>query len=443
MPKGHWLYPYSATLTLAMNELLAESPLPVADAPAPKRHRCRGMVLTMLLTTLFGGLAGLFWSGLQAKQYAARVKLAIHYSPEESPFPRLPTRAWYDRESKFIFEETTLLRVVQQKHLAKRWNLDEDEPAAVRKLQGMAQVFGESTPDLGTGLLSIEVSSANPQEAAELANAVSDSYEQCHRDFEKDRYEKQVRTLIEELDAQEKWVAEKHAEMLEVMKKYAILDGTDGARGLAAYEADAKKLELQWNALNVIKDGDELMEQGAAMELEGAPSKDSFRDYRAAKLEARNLEDLGLGPNHPKLAAARSQAKGMAKALTEGFKSALATKIQIARDSLQVVAENQIEEEKNQGGADQGREAAYLEAKKACEEQQAQLNEMQERVRRHRTECGMPLWPISCLETARPSDRSFYPNKPTFCAVGAGIGLILGLMIALIQRHNQLASSHK
>ena len=423
-----------------MNELPTESLSPDADVPAPKRHRCRGMVLTMLLTTLFGGLAGLFWSSLLAKQYVARVKLAIHGIREEGPFQRPPTLAWYVRESRVIFEETTLHRVVRKLQLAKRWNLDEDEPAAVRKLEDMVQVLGETTPDLNIGILSIVVSSINPQEAAELANAVSDSYEDRQREFAKHRYETEDQTLMEELGEQKKLVAEKHAEMLEVMRKYAILNGTDGAGALAAYERNVKNLELQLNALNAIKDGENLIEQGGPMESEGSPPEDSLGDYRAAKLEARKLENLGLGPNHPKLVAARSQAKGIAKALIEEFKSALATKIQIARDSLHVVAENQADEGKKQGGAHQERDAAYLEAKKAYDEQQAQLNEVQELLLRHRTDDVMPLLPFQLLETAHPSERSFYPM---FCVVGAGIGLILGLTITQIQRHSQPTSNHK
>ena len=176
------------------------------------------------------------------------------------------------------------------------------------------------------------------------------------------------------------------------------------------------------------------------MESEGAPPEDSLRDYRAAELEARKLENLGLGPNHPKLVAARSQAKGIAKALIEEFKSALAAKIQIARDSLHVVAENQADEGKKQGGAHQERDAAYLEAKKAYDEQQAQLNEVQERLLRRRTDDVMPFWPIQRLEAAHLSERSFYPM---FCVVGAGIGLILGLTITQIQRHSQPTSNHK
>ena len=165
--------------------------------------------------------------------------------------------------------------VVRKLQLAKRWNLDEDEPAAVRKLEDMVQVLGETTPDLNIGILSIVVSSINPQEAAELANAISDSYEERQRQFAKHRYETEEQTLIEELGEQKKLVAEKHAEMLEVMRKYAILNGTDGAGALAAYERNVKNLELQLNALNAIKDGENLIEQGGPMESEGSPPEDS------------------------------------------------------------------------------------------------------------------------------------------------------------------------
>ena len=432
-----------------MREQIAESKMHALDYWQVIRNRWGTILLTFLLVCL----AAMIIISLLEKKHIGRVKLQVHHDSQSGPvFNRNSTGLsgqWLETEFKIITARETLLHVVRTLQLTKKWNLGNDENTAVTKLSGMV----ETSEERGTDMIAIEVYSPKADEAAELANAVADAYEDRRKEYEKHRSEDAINMLAMELDSQEKKVDAKRVDMLGIQKKYGIMDfgGMHGFLGMEStvddgqegtikmarqrssdYKSQVQKLELQLNALLEIKDQDKLIEQAASMNMEGLTIKDSLPKYRDMQIQVDYLKGSGLGENHIRVKAARDQVKNLSKQLAdavENFKDSLKTQIKIAKDSLKLLEDsNKDDQDKLMG--DKGRHSEYLTAKKEYEQQFALLNEMREHILKQKVDLEMPMMPIQRHENAYINNDVARPNTQMLLAVGAGIGLVLGIVLA-------------
>ncbi len=408
---------------------------------------------TILLTFLLVCLAALIIVNLLEKKHVGRVKMQVHHDAVKSVFDRDGagvSSTWLETEFKIITARETLLHVVRTKGLAKRWNLGNDDNAAVDKLTRMV----ETAEDRGTDLIAIEVYSPKMDEAAELANAVAEAYEERRKDYEKGRSEGAVNMLQMELDSQEKKVEEKRVAMLTLMKKYGIVDfneahGAFGALGggvrdgkettyisqqarMAEYESEVGKLKAQLKALSDIEDQDQLIEIASGMQLEGITIKESLPKFHQAKIELGAMLDGGLGNKHPNVLAAKGQVETLKKDLTNavvGLKRTLDTKVAIAEVGLKSLRASNDSSQTELVG-DKARQSEYSMSKREYEQQFALLNEMNEHILKQKVDLEMPMLPVQRHENAYPSPEVARPNMQLLLAIGGVIGLVLGMVLA-------------
>ena len=349
--------------------------------------------------------------------HVGRVRLQMqHFS--ESKAGRSNT--WFEKDHGIIPSPNPLLNVVRSKNLPARWNLDEN--ATVVKLSRM--IFAKVEP--GTDLFNIEVFSPDANEAAELANAVADAYENTRRNLDSTTSQKVVGGMLQELEGQEKRVEEKRVEMLEKMKKYNIVDfggvhstfsemtgpvddGRDVsykqmASRMAEYENETAKLKSQLKALSEIQNQDQLIEQASAMNLEGPSFKEILPKYHTAKLELDNAKASGLNDKHPKVVALKGQVEDLKKLVNESVRAlrkSLETKAELAEASLaslkNLVQNGQDAAKRKEGDVD------YLMKKREYEQSFALLNEMREEVLKQRVDSQMPMSPVQRHEAAYPN----------------------------------------
>ncbi len=432
-----------------MREPIAEVKMHALDYWQVIRNRWGTILLTFLLVCL----AALIIVNLLEKKHVGRVKLQVHTKSMDGVFNKDfggTSATWLETEFKIITSRETLLHVVRGKALAKRWNLGNDDNAAVDRLSRMV----ETNEERGTDLITIEVYSPKMDEAAELANAVSDAYEERRKEYEKSKSEGAVNMLQSELDNQDKKVEEKRVAMLTIMKKYGIIDFNDasgafhaltgGVRNgmettyigqqatMAQYENEVGKLKAQLKALGEVADQDQLIEIAASMGLDGPTLKESLPKFHAAKIELAQLTDGGLGNKHPSVVAARGQVQNLKVDLTnavEGLKKSLDTKVQIAEAGLKSMQERNSESQTDLVG-EKARQSEYMMAKREYEQQFALLNEMNEHILKQRVDLEMPMMPVQRHENAYPSADVARPNMQLLLAIGGVIGLVLGLVLA-------------
>lgn len=223
--------------------------------------------------------------------------------------------------------------------------------------------------------------------------------------------------LAMELDDQRKQVDAKRLEMIRLMKQYEIIDfsglsGWIGAENSVSnsdqttyfqarqhqedFRREVQNLELQLKALLETKDQDRLIEYAGTLNIEGMSIKDSLSKYRALQLQVPFLKDGGLGDDHPKVVAARSQVENMSKQLNravESFKDTIQTRIDVAKASLKALEDSTQENEKKLVG-DKTRYPEYLKAKKEYDQQFRLLQEMQEHNLKQTVDLEMPMTPF-------------------------------------------------
>ncbi|MBP7950780.1 MAG: polysaccharide biosynthesis tyrosine autokinase [Verrucomicrobiales bacterium] len=432
-----------------MKEQLAETKMHALDYWQVIRNRWGTILLTFLLVCL----AALIIVNLLEKQYVGRVKLQVHHDSKDPIFERGYgggiSGTWLETEFKIITSRETLLRVVKSQNLVKKWNLGNDENLAVDRLAKKV----EPQEERGTEMISIEVFSSNPQEAADLANAVADAYEERRKEYEKGRSSAAVDVLEMELDAQEKKAEEKRVAMLGIAKKHGIVDfnpvastwtGVGGGVDTGAQAVfmttmqDMTRLETETLAfeeqLNAIKnlEGDPLLTVASQLNLEGPNLKIFLPKYHEFKLELESLMLNGLGNKHPKVLTLRKQIEETQKMLAseiEGLKKSLDAKITINRASLNKMKEMSGDKKKDLV-QDRAKHSEYLLAKKEYEQQFALANDMREHVLKQKVDLTLPMMPVQRHENAFPSNEVARPNIQLLLGVGMGVGLILGMVLA-------------
>jgi capsular exopolysaccharide synthesis family protein len=436
-----------------MKEPLAEAKMHALDYWQVIRNRWGTILLTFLLVFL----AALIIVGLLEKKRVGKVKIQVHHNASKQVFERDfmgQSSTWLETEFSIITSRETLRQVVKSQNLVKAWNLGDPENqvainSAIDKLSRMV----EPNEERGTELISIEVYSPDKYEAANIANAVADAYEERRKEYERHRNREAVDMLQMELDNQEKKVDTQRRAMLTIMEKYGIIDLGALAgnwQGLTSHVVDGSDQDYVNMVMNTTKaqqevtgleaqlrtlkdlEGDQLIEQASQLNIEGLSVKEFWPKYQGSKLELESMIASGLGNKHPKVLGKRSEIAGLKELVANavvGIKKSLDNKIEMAKASLANIQKLK-EGRRDSLVGDKSRQSEYLIAKREYEQQFSLLNDMREHILKQKVDLIMPMQPIERHENAYPSDDVVRPQLTLLLGIGGVVGLILGLVLA-------------
>jgi capsular polysaccharide biosynthesis protein len=315
------------------------------------------------------------------------------------------------------------------------------EQDAVTKLNKMLEISTEK----GTDLVLVEVYSPIPREAADLANAVAASYEQCRKDYEKVKNENAIQALQLELDNQDKKVEEHRVSMLAIMKKYRIVDfeatngGWKGAKGgvgnpsneaqemsaqqrLAEYRAETTKYETELRAV-----------------LQAATSEETLAVMEALNQDPVVIRELRQGLASATKAGSAEGIQTALKAITtagETLQRTMETKVKLAKNIAQDLAQAHAVQQDDMLG-DRARQSEYVMAKLGYQQESALMNDMKEHIMKQKVDLAMPMLPVRIHENAYPNAKVVRPNGEMLLATGSGIALMLGLALAFILEYGR------
>ena len=431
-----------------MKEQLAESKMHALDYWQVVRNRWGVILLTFFLVLL----ASLVIVALLDKKYVGRTSLQVHQVAQTTVFEngndgsRLNMGAnFLETQFKIITSRETLLQVVNKKNLKARWEMTEDD--AVSKLSRMI----ETEEERGTEIISIEVYSTQWDEAAELANAVREAYEDRRNKTEKDRVEGLVGALGLKLKAQTTDVEEARAEMMQIMTQFGIVDvqfgnttrGSIGSMGSTddevrtssqnVLEMQTKVATLKANLENLQKlTGENLIEYAMSLGIEDATITSFANIYKKDRVEYERMTNSGFGRRHPKVQGLEKQIEKEKEILltaAENYRSSLTIMIKNVEDALKSVKE--IRDGKRTESVDEKKNSAeYYQAKSRYEMKLDLLNQMRETFLKTEVNMLLPRVPIQVHEIAKADTTPARPNVPLLLGIGAGLGLILGLVLA-------------
>ena len=433
-----------------MKEQLAESKMHALDYWQVIRNRWGVILLTFFLVLL----ASLVIVALLDKKYVGRTSLQVHpnskgvifgdQNEDGGRFNNLGVN-FLETQFKIITSPETLLRVINKKNLKARWDMTEDE--AMSKLKRMI----ETEEERGTEIIAIEVYSTAWDEAAELANAVRDAYEDRRKETETERVGRITGVLNLKLKSQEQEVEDARIEMMQLMKQYGIVDMSIGGsgRGLTPTiglgddnyrESKRSELDMQTQVAtlraqleNLMKlSGENLIESAMQLGIKDSTIENFAAKYKTDKVEYQRMTNSGFGKRHPKVIGLQRQIEEENRILlsaAENYRGSLTITIKNLEDALQSV--KGISQGAKEATMDEKqRSAEYAQSKTRYEMKLDLLNQMRETFLKTQVNELLPRMPIEIHEVAKPDTSPARPNVPLLLGIGAGLGLILGLILA-------------
>lgn len=352
------------------------------------------------------------------------------------------------------FEALTSAKVIQE--VSRELNLAEefgvpDGPAVVDRVKGMTR----SNPIRGTDLVEVVVVDTDKQRAADIANAIWNSYKKVREDQINQSNQQSLAVLDGQLQEQEERLRQSRMKMHKAMQDYGIIDiprfsSMGGGRGDEVDDGSAsllmkgkvnmfeltQRIETLRAQIGGLKDleGDELIRKAPMLGIQDTTISKYYPQFNDLVLSEKQAEESGLGSNHPQRRAIRSQLDTVKNLLTNAVKDvreSLDLKLQQAEKELNV-ARSTSETDETDFMQKNLKYVTYQQARGDYYDQKDILKQLKIESLKERIEQTMPRLPIVVWQEANAPSFPFSPNRPLNLILGAVLGLVFGLALAFL-----------
>lgn len=298
-----------------------------------------------------------------------------------------------------------------------------------------------------TDLLQISVLSQDPQEAADIANKIVSVYQNVRVEEEKEIMNRAVASMNEEVSKQQKKVDDALADVSRIRDEEGIVDlNPEGMEDTQTpinnmvikqegevndAETRVAALSTQLQQIEKLK-GEDLMRMMPTLKIEDPTIQKILPNYQDAIAQEALFLNSGLGENHPKVKALRAQKDVFTKQLEEQvtiIRSALQKNLntaQTTRDELQkrldTINTRQLDSKTTS--------ATYTRAKNLYIKEKMLLDGIRTRAQTQTMELAMPRMAVSVKQVAEPAGYPARPRVGLNLALGALVGLVVGLGLA-------------
>ena len=298
-----------------------------------------------------------------------------------------------------------------------------------------------------TDLLQISVFDEDPKLAADIANRIVAVYQDTRVEEEKQILNRAVSTMNEEVAKQQKKVDQAAADVGRIRDEEHIVDlnpeGQEDAvtplnSMVLKQEGEVNDAETRVSALKTQLDqikslsGEDLMRMLATLRIEDPTIMKILPSYEDTVAVEAQLLNSGLGENHPKVKALRATKSVYYRQLEDQVgmvRSALENNLKTAettRDALK----KRLDELNQKQLTSKNLSANYARAKNSYIKEKLLLDSVRMRSQTQTMELAMPRVAISVKEPAEPPARPARPRVGLNLALGAVVGLVLGLSLA-------------
>lgn len=416
------------------------------------RNRFGLIILSFVL--VFAAAAILTY--IMPRKYRGRVEMVIERQPNAiRVFDRNSDSTggfwpeYIKTQIETISKPETLYPVVDSLKLQKAWDLTSRQ-MALGKLRSNLDVQGSLRSDFVT----IEYYDQDPKLAADITNAVAESYKTQHIKVATEQKRKSldiIRDQIAEQEAQRRSAQERE---LEAKKKAGIvgdwivgggntLQAGAEIRGdkeqsfmsreqmLLQAEREVRMLESEHELVSKLS-ADELISRAAALKLDNPAFMGNVAKYQDAVVQRNNFMSNGLGRKHPLVVGLDSQVETLRGFILNDANehvAGLAGRLASAKQTL-----NALKGDSESAKAEvMNMSALYKEYKSAKDEValiEATLIQMRQRY--FDEEAGLKLikFPGTIYASAEPEQRPAKPNIPLNLALGGVLGLMFGVGLA-------------
>ncbi len=387
---------------------------------------------------------------LLPKQYESKVEIQVQENADLMIFqqggfkgsdPRFTSTQFEIIQSKQVLDP-----VIDKLELARKWSerYEIKSPELIyRKLKKMMTLREERNTDL----ISITVLSPDKQEAADIANAVADSYHNARVDEQQKWVTKSLSSLWAEVEKQRAKTEKLRALAQEIRLKYAINDLNPESvedpmqaseRVLLDVEQEVSTQRLKVAALRAKNDqiskmsDEQFMRSIATMEVEDQTVLQILPLYQEAASEEARLLKGGYGLNHPMVQAQTAKKQTYEKQLASQIQSqrkAQLAKLHSEEDSLKNL-EDERKSSRDEQQTARVRSVSYYEAKNDYIQAKKVLEAAETKYWTEMMQRSMPMNPAIIWEHGEPSEFAARPRIALNIAVGVVFGLVLAFGVA-------------
>ncbi len=298
-----------------------------------------------------------------------------------------------------------------------------------------------------TDLLQISVLSTDPQEAADIANKIVSVYQSTRVDEEKEIMNRAVASMNEEVAKQQTKVDAAAIEVARIRDAEGIVDlNPEGMEDTQSpvnnmvikqegevndAETRVAVLSTQLQQIEALK-GEDLMRMMPTLKIDDPTIQKILPNYQDAVAQEALLLNSGLGENHPKVKALRATKEVYTRQLEEQvtiIRSALdknLTSSKTTRDELR----KRLDEINQKQLSSKNTSAAYTRAKNTYIKEKMLADGVRTRAQTQTMELAMPRMAVSVKQVAEPPSYAARPRVGLNLALGALVGLVVGLGLA-------------
>ncbi len=298
-----------------------------------------------------------------------------------------------------------------------------------------------------TDLLQISVLSTDPQEAADIANKIVAVYQNTRVEEEREIMNRAVAGMNEEVGKQQAKTDDALKDVSRIRDEEGIVDlnpeGMEDATTavntmVVKQEGEVNDAETRVALLSTQLDqieklkGEDLMRMMPTLKIEDPTIQKILPNYQDAVAQEALLLNSGLGENHPKVKALRATKTVYTRQLEEQvtiIRSALEKNLagaRTARDELQ----KRLDTINAKQVSSKNASASYARAKNLYIKEKMLLDGIRTRAQTQTMELAMPRMAVSVKQVAEPPSYAARPRVGLNLALGALVGLVVGLGLA-------------
>lgn len=438
-----------------MNEPGMELQKHAADTWQVIRNRIGLITLSFLLVFLVAAIV----TYIMPRKYRGKVEMKIERNVNKLPvFSRDTMDQPYTLGENMIRTEyesitklETLYPVIEAFDLVKRWNMPSRQDAANKLRKNL-----DTQSNVRSDFVVIEYFDEDPKYAADIANAIAESYMKKRVEIESEQKNEALKIIQKQIADLEQRSNEARLKMQAAREKAGIIGeglynpgqlNTPGATVQTPGEAIAitreqellksnleiQTLQAELNELGKLQ-GDELVARASGLKIDSPIVAGMYAEYQKLLVDREGFLKQGLGTRHPTVASidARIQANKQiiekeALDYRKGLEGRLAAAIK-RKEDLEKYNETSKQDIFNQQSA----QSQYLVAKRDVENIDTSLIQLRLRYSEAELSQAQAKAAATIFERAEPERAPAKPNMMLNLALGGVLGLMFGFGLAFL-----------
>ncbi len=390
------------------------------------------------------------------KKYLSKVTLEIKPDSNRAVDPLGPNASSYrSYDPQFI---TTQFQVLQKNEILYKVI---DRLNLIPKLSPSGQVWPKSVisslligdmevqEKRNTSLIEIGIYNVERELAADIANTIASVYQESRIEEQQSGVKTALAEIRQELEEQKKLVGKLNQEASVLRQELSIVDPDPENSNVPITLSKDKEVQMieqqvgeqqakvdilrsQLSRIEQLKP-EQLMEALRILNIEDPTISGKLPLFLEAGVEEAKILASGVGENHPRVRAIRSQKEVYSKILADqldGMRRALATNAQIQEDTLKTFSEKQGKAKKEHAG-EKEMLMPYVEKKSNYLMAKGLMQILDQRYTAARIDSQVTFKPVIIREKAEPTvGRAAKPKILTWISLSLVMGAVMGVALA-------------